>query len=148
MGIFSTRSFWLPVMLITLVASFFGAVLARRGRHLEALQREKARLEQELRELEAENTLLKERRDALLSSPQAIERVAREEYGFTAPGESVIVLDSPEQAPEGAARPMPAAKTWIRWSDAWFIVPAGVFAVTASLFALFNLLGARRTDTG
>jgi cell division protein FtsB len=141
MGLFTARSFWLPVLLSTLVAAFFGALLARRGRELERALAEEARLEAELRGLEEQTARARTQRDALLSSPEAIERVAREEYGFAAPGEQVTVF------PTGGARP-PARRPAVAGRSAWdrllmwrqlpLVVPLAVFLLAALVVAAAN----------
>ncbi|MCD6416182.1 MAG: septum formation initiator family protein [Planctomycetes bacterium] len=154
MGIFSARSFWLPLLTATLVASLFGAVLARRGRQLERLLRSETSLENQLAALNLENARLKAERDALLSSPQAIERVAREEYGFTAPGEKVEPFSTPAQRPAGEASEPARRELWLRllsWQALPIVTPAATFALMAALLAVWNAATAyvaRRKDTG
>ncbi|MFW6189841.1 MAG: FtsB family cell division protein [Planctomycetota bacterium] len=141
MSVFSARSFWLPVMLATLVAAFFGAVLARRGRYLERLERERAELRARLEEQQQENRRLRARRDALLSSPEAVERVAREEYGFAAPGEIADEGGKDESPIRVTARQPEPDRAWrLEWRDVSLLLPASVFLLTAFAFALFNLL--------
>ena len=103
MRVFSAKSFWLPVLVATLVAAFFGAILNRRGRYLEQMLVTEARQQRELARLTEQNEKARAERDALLSSPEAIERVAREEYGLAAPGEEVTPFE-----PLAAARPREA----------------------------------------
>jgi len=146
----SLRSFWLPVMLMTLIAAFFGALLAHRGREWDTLLAQKAALQAQLGDMEQQNARLRAQRAQLLSSPQAIERVAREDYGFAAPGEkvqSVSPLPAARAVPAGApARPGFPAVLWERVSIA---LPLSVFVVTAFIFALLNILsgaGAEQTE--
>jgi len=87
--VFSLRSFWLPVLLVTLVVAAFGAVLGRHGRQLRAMLAQQGVLTEELSRLRSENARLRAERDALLSSVGAAERVAREDFGFAGPGEKV-----------------------------------------------------------
>ncbi|MFO8008019.1 MAG: septum formation initiator family protein [Candidatus Brocadiia bacterium] len=142
MGVFSARSFWLPVLLATLVAAFFGAVLARRGRTLERLLREQKRLEARMRQMEAENARLRAERDALLSSPEAVERVAREDYGFSAPGEQVEEYPGLPRATEVPLAPEPVPL----WASAFgsrafpVLLAGAVFVLSALLAALWNAL--------
>ncbi len=141
MGVFSARSFWLPVLLATLVAAFFGAVLARRGRTLERLIREQKRLEARLSEMEAENARLRAERDALLSSPEAIERVAREEYGFSAPGERVEEYTGlPRPAAPAAAEPVPSWAAALGLRVFPVLLAGAVFVFSALVVALWNAL--------
>jgi len=148
MQVFSARTFWLPVLLSTLVAAFFGAVLARRGRALERMLSDRALLEARLARLEAENDLLRAERDELLSSPGAIERAARKEYGLTAPGEEVVDFDArpPVLRVDPARRTAlsPAEKV-LTWPGLSLAVPAVVFLATSVLCVALNLAGARRT---
>ena len=149
MEAFSTRSFWIPVALATLVAACFGIVLARRGRTLEAMLAEQARLDARLAELEQENEALRIERAALLSSPEAIERVAREDYGFTAPEERVEEYEpaagAQGQTPtEGHAQgPGRSLGGLLAWRNLPLLLPASVFLVTALVFGLLNALAGR-----
>jgi len=145
MGVFSTRSFWIPLLLATLVAAFFGAVLARRGRGLRDLLAERARLQAEIQRLNRQNQRLRAQRDALLSSPEAIERVAREEYGFAAPGEIVDEFESDAPAAPPPRASVGEGSPWTRMlsrRDAAMILPAATFIVTAVVLALWNLAAA------
>lgn len=135
------RTFWLPVLLMTLIATFFGAVLAHRGGDWDNLLAEKAALQVQLGELEVQNAHLKAQRDQLLSSPEAIERVAREDYGFAAPGEKVETVNPrpvaralPAQAPAGGRFPT------LVWARMPIVLPLAVFVVSAFVFALLNIL--------
>ncbi len=68
-------------------------------------------LELEIQNLQKENDQLKQQIQALKSSPQAIEKVAREQMHFARPGEIIYALPSrdPKHAPLlGAKGPMPA----------------------------------------
>ncbi len=140
----SLRSFWLPVMLMTLIAAFFGALLAHRGRELDKLQAEKATLQARLGDLEEQNARLRTQREQLLSSPEAIERVAREDYGFTAPGEKVQAV-----SPRPAARPVTAVASArpkfpaVLFERVSIALPLSAFVVTAFVFALVNILSGR-----
>lgn len=151
MAVFSPRTFWLPVMLATLVAAFFGALLGRRGRELEHLLRERDRLASENAELERENARLRALRNALLTSPSAIERVAREDYGFAAPGERVEEFD-PSTVPEpGAAAPAPPRPRWLQalcWQHFPVALPAAVFALTAVILMVWNAAASARSSPG
>ncbi len=142
MEAFSGRSFWLPVLLATLVAAFFGAVLARRGRRLERLVRDQKHLEARLRQMEAENARLRAERDALLSSPEAIERVAREEYGFSAPGERVeqyAGLPRPAALPV-APEPVPVWAAALGLRVFPILLAGAVFVLSSLVVALWNAL--------
>jgi len=140
------RSFWVPVLLTTLVAALFGAVLARRGRQLEAMLIEEARMQARLEALKAKNEQARAERDALLSSPEAVEAIARQEYGFATPGEKV----APYDGHAGGFAPMPAAviraSAWQRvlmWRLLPLLVTGLAFAVTALVFALLRAVSRR-----
>jgi cell division protein FtsB len=141
MRTFSARSFWLPVMLTTLLAAFFGSVLARRGRHLERMLARQARLQGQIAQRTEENRQVRAERDALLSSPEAVERVAREEYGFAGPGEKVTEYQ-PRGARAKAARPATVRLSrWQRllmWRHLTVALPAAVFLATAVVFGMWN----------
>ena len=140
----SFRTFWLPVLLMTLIAAFFGAVLAHRGSEWDKLMADKARLQAQLSDMEEQNAHLKAQRDQLLSSAEAIERVAREDYGFAAPGEKVEVINPrPVARPLPAPTPSPGRFPAIVWGRMWIVMPLAVFVVTSFVFALLNLLSGK-----
>jgi cell division protein FtsB len=58
----------------------------------EKKRQETQRLEQQMQELQRENALLKDHVSRLESDPNAIEHQAREQLGFTRPGEIVYTL--------------------------------------------------------
>ena len=144
MHAFSARPFRLPLLLTTLVAAVFGAVLARRGAHLRESRLRQRLLERKLARMERENAQLRAQRDALLSSPEAIERTAREDYGFAAPGEVVRDFDS-SRIPTAHMPADSAADTlWDRAltsPNLAVALTAGVFVVTALLLGLINVVG-------
>ncbi len=132
----------MPLLLATLIAAFFGALLARRGRELEGLLVEQARLRREIAGLERQNARLKAERDALLNSPEAIERVAREDYGFAAPGESADAFESSLPEPAPAPLRVTPPSLWalaISWRRVSLLLPAAAFVVTALILAAWNL---------
>ncbi len=137
------KAFWLPLLLATLAAAYFGGLLAKRGRTLHALQAERRVLEAEVARLDRENAALRAERDALLGSPQAIERVAREEYGFRAPGE--VVSDFAPAEPEPARIPTPVAGQpppgVVGWDAVPAVLPGVVFVGTALVLAIWNASG-------
>jgi cell division protein FtsB len=142
MRVFSLRGFWLPVMLTTLVAALFGALLAHRGRDLARLEAELIRLDRDLAMLKQENLKLKRQRDALLSSPEAIERIGREDYGLASPGEHVVSVAPERVAPQ---RPRGGTALWGRvpWRDVPLQLTASVFILAAIVFALINAFTGR-----
>jgi cell division protein FtsB len=139
----AVRAFWLPLLLATLVAAYFGGLLAKRGRTLQALQAERQTLQARIARLDRENAALRAERDALLGSPQAIERVAREEYGFRAPGE--VVSDFPAAGLESglASAPVTAQspQAFAGWDAVPVVLPAVVFVGTALVLAIWNAGG-------
>lgn len=147
MHVFSARSFWLPVLLATLVAAFFGAVLGRRGRQWERALARQALWEGRLARTKEDDERARAERDALLSSPEAIERVAREEYGFAAPDETVTDFDStarPLGARLRAEVRVSALDRLLMWRQLPLALPAAVFLVTAFICALLNASSAAR----
>jgi cell division protein FtsB len=141
MRVFSLRAFWLPVLLTTLMAAFFGAVLGRQARVIEGTLAWQLRLERELSIARAATQRVIAERNALLSSPEAIERVAREELGFVVPGEKVTAY-SPTTRP-----PAPRFVSSIRLTrleklllspQLPLALPAAVFLASAVVFAAFN----------
>ncbi len=151
MDVFSVRSLWLPVLAVTLVAAFFGAVLARRGAELEDLTEQKQWLRSRVQALERQNARLRAERDALLSSPRAIERVAREEYGFTAAGEKVEEFGPGQQAQKAPSGPPSSGSIWSRllsWRNWPVLLPVAVFAGMALLLAVWNAASGGREEAG
>ncbi|MHC4480514.1 MAG: FtsB family cell division protein [Planctomycetota bacterium] len=138
---FSARSFWLPVMVATMVAALFGAVLGRRGRHLEGMLVRGEALATRSAQLRQENEHAQAERNALLSSPAAIERVAREEYGFAAPGEKVVEYGSGRPRSSPVPRAELQVSEWqkvLTWRPLPFALPAAVFVLTALAFAVWH----------
>lgn len=82
---------------IAVVALVTGSLFGDRGfLHLVGQQRRAEALAREIEELRAENGRLAAEIAALRSDPRAIERLAREELGLAAPGETVFLLrDAP-----------------------------------------------------
>jgi cell division protein FtsB len=151
MGVLSARQFWLPVMLATLVAAFFGAVLGRRGALLERMRADQALLERRLARVSAECERLRAERDELLGSAEAVERVAREEFGFTAPGETVVDWHGGPAAwgGRGAATGEPTA--WLKaftWPHLPLALPAGVFALSCVAVLILNCATRARDRQG
>jgi cell division protein FtsB len=64
--------------------------------HLLAQRRKSVALEQTIEQLREENTLLAREIAALRSDPLTVERLAREELGLTAAGETVFLIHQPE----------------------------------------------------
>jgi cell division protein FtsB len=137
------------VLLATLAATIIGGILAWRGRQLADMLDEQVRLDSQMLRLEQENRQARAERDALLSSPEDIERVAREDYGFAGPGERVSDFASPPPAP----RPLPAVRVelpaWQRalmWPLLPLVLPVAVFGLTT--FVLSRLESTSRARAG
>jgi cell division protein FtsB len=105
MKIISARSFWVPVMVTTLVATFFAALLEREGHEYVKLLRAQAILEQRLARIDAQNRRLRIERTELLTDLGAVARAAREELNLEAPGENVIVAENVPPPPEPPSGP-------------------------------------------
>jgi len=144
--VFSVRSFWLPVLLVTLVAAAFGAVLGRHGRQLRAMLARQDDLTDELARLRADNARLRAERDALLSTAGAAERVAREDFGFVGPGEKVSDFraraDAGARPSGGPESRLPAWQKALMWPELPRVLPATAFVVTAVVFGLLNAVSA------
>ncbi len=144
----SRKSFWLPLCVVTLASVAFSFTLMKRRAELFALRGAEAGLLTRLEEVSRQRAGLRDERDALLTDAGAIERVAREQYGFVAPGELVTPF---EPSSSGAsARPVVAVP-----SDGWervlgrggfpWMIPLGVCWVSlAVLTALECISGARQ----
>lgn len=138
-------SFWAPLAAVTAAAVAFSLVLAQQRAALAALREREAELVVRLEALKQENVALRDQRDRLLTDAAAIEKVAREQYGFAGPGETATVF---AETPPAAA-PAPAAR------DAWDVVlgrgefpwllPLGVIMLSAIVFAALNYLSSGHT---
>jgi cell division protein FtsB len=60
-------------------------------------------LQMEVQRLKAENEALAKRVSSLKSDPQTIEKVAREEFKYTRPGEVVYMTQEPQSQPQAPA---------------------------------------------
>jgi cell division protein FtsB len=142
MQVFSLRAFWLPVFLTTFVAAFFGAVLGRQGRVIENTLGWQVGLERELATARAATRRIVAERNALLSSPEAIERVAREDLGYAAPGEKITPCEPVVSAQ--AVRVVSGVKVsrlerLLLSPRLPLVLPAGVFVGSAVVFAAINI---------
>jgi len=149
MGVFSARSFWLPVLLTTLMAAFFGALLARGGRVLDGMLARQAFMEHRLQRLEEDVRLARAERDALMSSPEAIEQVARVDYGFIAPGEQVKEFEGVGYRPRRTRRPEPPEPAWqkvLTWRHLPLALPAAAFVLAGVTIALANVAASGRRE--
>lgn len=144
----AAKSLRRTVLLTTLAATLVAGILAWRGRQLADILDEEARLEAQLVRLKRENARARAERNALLSSPEAIERVAREEYGFAAPGEKVTEF-APAPAPlEGERRVRVAVPAWqkaLMWPFLPLAVPAMVFLITTFVLSWLQVASKARS---
>lgn len=147
--IFGVKSFWLPLLVLTALAAALSAVIASRRADLHELRRREVRVCSRLREVLGENLELRARRDALLSDPAYIERVAREEYGFCAPGEYLVPFKEDATKPSQTTVSSLPAERWDsilgRGQFPWRI-PAVVFGASFIALACVNVLARRGTD--
>lgn len=97
----------LALLLLQDVFGTHGLLAMRRA------QKEAARVQLEINQINQENRRLQENVKALKTDPAAIERIAREEMGLARPGEYIFKIpakpgDAPElvsPAPDSAAKP-------------------------------------------
>jgi len=145
MGIFSLRSYWQPLLVVTLVAALFGAVLSRGARQMRSLASEGRRLRAELLRIKQDNLRLRRERFELLCMLSAIERAAREDLGMVASGEELATSEGPPLA----IRPRPVLRHYSRVERIFaadrlsFAVPGTVFVASAFVFALWNAAAGR-----
>ncbi len=71
------------------------------------LRGETGRLAAQVRQLEQDNATAGQRLDRLADDPQALEALAREEYGMRRPDEEVLTVLQPETAEAGKAGRVP-----------------------------------------
>ena len=140
MRFLSARDFWQPLLLVTLVAAVWGAMLGRGAREHVALLRAEAGLRADLMSLRAQNARLRAERRELSSDLVAIERAAREDMVLTVPGEEL----AGERPATCAADAQPCLPR-LSWGESMLLrrdlataVPAVVFAVSALLLLLWN----------
>jgi len=129
----SAKSLRRTVLLTTLAATLVGGILAWRGRQLADMLDEQGQLESQLARLNSQNAQARAERNALLSSPEAIEGVAREEYGFAAPGEKVTefaALPVSLRAERPAKVIVAGWQKVLMWPFLPLALPATVFLVT------------------
>ena len=88
----------LGLLLLQDVFGTHGLIAMRRS------QKEAARVQREIDQLNEQNRQMQERVKALKSDPQAIERIAREEMGLARPGEYIFKI---QPKPGDAAPPIP-----------------------------------------
>lgn len=133
------KSFWVPLLVVTFIAAAFGVMLSKRRAELYRLRAREAQLRSELAAVRRQNARLKQEREALIGSPSYIERVAREDYRFRAPGELLLEWDDLEAQIPKSVRPVLREglrdRLLGRGHFPWPI-PLSVFVVSALAFAL------------
>jgi len=143
----SPRSFWVPLVAATLAAVVFSVVLARGQAELSELKAREAALRPELRALQLRHAALWDERRWLLSEPAAIERVAREEYGFAAPGEISLSFER-EPAPPVIVGSIPCPEAWwerlLGRGGYLLVMPAGVFLLSVVVLGILEGFSALR----
>ncbi len=151
MGFWVRRSFCVPLIVVTLAAFGFALVLGRSRAELFELRKRDAALVGTLRALSGERELLREERRRLLSEPAAVERVARDQYGFAAPGELSVPFEA-EQGPR--TRPVAMTNAESAWDRLLgrgaypWLMTAGVFVVSAIVLAALELAPSRQRRQG
>jgi hypothetical protein len=130
------KSFQTLLCVVAIGAVLAGIGIAQRRYQLANLYVRQGEMQLRLRELERRRFALRDERDRLLNDPRAIERVARDNYGFAAPGEqSNIVWLPPRYRP--AQRPPLPDTFWDQvfgWGGFPLLIP--VVVVGVSLIAL------------
>ena len=147
MGFWARRSFWFPLIVVTLSAAALSFVIARRRGELAALKQKQASLEVQLASLRQQNASLRRERTQLLCDAAAVERVARDHYGFLAPGEIAVSFAPPRQPAAPAA---PALRSVDRWDHVlgcgefpWKL-PLAVCALSAVVLGALDVISASR----
>jgi len=140
MRVFAIESFWIPLFVVTVVSAVLCVPLSGRRADLRQVRQQQAELENRVRILKQENEELRAERDALLTSAAQIEKVAREEYGYRAPGENVSEFNGPEMpVPPPETRPHTDRWDWLLRSGEYpWGVPLLVFGISAVFFAAVN----------
>ena len=147
MRLFARHSFWVPLGIVTLAAVVFGCMLAQRRAELVALREQVVQDVVRLQALRRKNAALRDERDRLLTDVPAIERVAREQYGFVGPGEMSTTFVPPREISSAPAPMKPSGDALdrvlgvgsLRWK-----VPLAVFMVSAVVFAALEWVSAGR----
>jgi len=140
MRVFAIESFWVPLFVVTVVSAVLCVPLSRRRADLYQVRQRQAELEDRVRVLKEENEKLRAERDALLTSAAQIEKVAREEYGYRAPGENVSEFNGSKMPVLRPETPPPTDRwDWLLKSGEYpWGVPLLVFGISAVFFAAVN----------
>ena len=89
---------WFLLMFLFLAAILVDAFFSESGiLKIWEMERDLVKLSQEIADLERENAELEKQIEALRESPEAIERIAREELDFIRPGEEVFLFPKDEK---------------------------------------------------
>lgn len=104
------RMLWIGVVVAAVVV---GAAFVRTGLKVYRLGEQKAAAVTELARLRAENHQLVAQRDQL-QTDAAAERLAREELGWTRPGETLVVVVTATPAPRPPPTAPPSLGSWWR----------------------------------
>lgn len=88
------RSSLFPLLIVCLGVALLGIPLANTREELYEMRRQRAAAMRLLNELKEERERFLDERTRLLTEPSAIERVAREQYGFVAPGEYPVEIET------------------------------------------------------
>ncbi|MFP4026669.1 MAG: FtsB family cell division protein [Candidatus Brocadiia bacterium] len=122
-----------PLLLVTVIAVGAGFGIGERGSALHSLRREQERTYSKLAHLENCSRQLLDERIRLLTDPKAIERVARQEYGYTGEGELAVDYTSFSKTrgtePFVRLRPQPWSEFLGDGSYPWQI-PLSVFMIS------------------
>ena len=135
---------WVPLSLATLAAVALSLVLMDRRARLVELRGTEAELLAQAQTLHRGNAELRAECRRLLTVA-AIERVARDSYGFAAPRESVSVFEWAERPCGRQTGPRPVQGRWDYWLGVGAFpwrVPAMVFGVCALALMVLRLLEA------
>ena len=150
MGFLGRRSFWLPLIVVTLCAVGFAFVIGGRRGEMAAIKRKEASLEAELASAQERNAALERERQQLLWDPVAIERVARDQYGFLREGEVSVDADVPPRPVLAASQPVKGLDQWDRLLGEgqfpWRL-PVIVFAISAVVLGTLDAIGAGRRQS-
>jgi len=144
-----TKSFYVALVAATAASAVLSAVIAERRAALHDLKKRETELLGRLQAVQEQNRRTRAERQALLTSPRYIERVAREDYGYVAPGEVAEEYQPPRPGSETAPAPLPPATRWDwilgRGEYPWRI-PVLVFAGFLVIFPLIDLLRLREPE--
>ncbi len=90
------KSYFLTLLVVILLAAA-AALLFPRYRELRKAETERAAAKQQEEQKKRQIVELRQENEALRSSPDAVEKVAREKFNLCKPGETVMKYDKPTQ---------------------------------------------------